>query len=149
MYRHIEESNFYNDGRVRAGQRGDWWQSLDERRMQATITVTSDDGDTEWDEEVPFNYGVCPTCDGTGSHVNPSVDAGGISAEDFYEDPGFAEDYMAGVYNVPCYQCKGRRVVPVMARDNVKPEILALLDAEEEAREESRFVRESERRYGA
>ena len=87
-----------------------WWKNLDTRRMVAIAELPD-----EWDTvevEVPFRFVVCPTCDGTGHHVNPSVDAHGISPEEFAEDPDFAEDYMSGVYDVPCYECDGQRVVP-------------------------------------
>ena len=57
-------------------------------------------------------FAVCPTCEGKGSHVNPSIDAHGLSSEDFAEDPDFAEDYFSGAYDVPCAECGGQRVVP-------------------------------------
>lgn len=55
---------------------------------------------------------LCPLCDGRGRHVNPSIDAQGLTADDFAEDPDFAEDYSRGTYDVTCRQCNGRRVVP-------------------------------------
>jgi hypothetical protein len=54
---------------------------------------------------------VCPVCDGEGTTVNPNIDAHGLTAEDFYEDPDFAEDYKRGTYDIPCRGCDGRRVV--------------------------------------
>jgi hypothetical protein len=54
---------------------------------------------------------VCPVCDGEGETVNPNIDAHGLTSEDFAEDPGFAEDYVSGIYNVTCAACNGRRVV--------------------------------------
>lgn len=56
-------------------------------------------------------YQVCPVCRGEGRTVNPNVDAGGLTAEDFREDPDFAEDYRSGFYDVTCGACKGLRVV--------------------------------------
>jgi hypothetical protein len=50
---------------------------------------------------------ICTLCHGDGKHVNPSIDAGGISAEDFADDPDFAESYMRGDYDVPCNRCGG------------------------------------------
>jgi hypothetical protein len=50
---------------------------------------------------------ICPACKGEGSHVNPNIYAGGISAEDFYDDPDFFDDYMSGMYDVPCDACHG------------------------------------------
>lgn len=54
---------------------------------------------------------VCPTCNGEGSHVNPSIDSQGLSADDFAEDPDFAEDYIRGTYDIPCKECNGLRVI--------------------------------------
>lgn len=61
----------------------------------------------------PACFEVCPRCDGCGSHVNPAIDGNGLSREDFDQDPDFEEDYFAGVYDVPCEECRGLRVVPV------------------------------------
>jgi hypothetical protein len=54
---------------------------------------------------------VCPVCNGEGKTVNPNIDAHGLTREDFDEDPDFAEDYMAGVYDITCAACNGMRVV--------------------------------------
>jgi hypothetical protein len=100
------------DHRDVAARKGKWYESLDEKRMIATAEVWDEDGD-DIEVEVPFKYEVCPTCDGKGKHVNPSIDSHGISPEEFDEDPGFREDYMSGMYDVPCYECGGQRVVPM------------------------------------
>lgn len=71
-------------------------------------------------------YEVCDLCDGKGTHVNPDIDCGGISSDDpFWEDDidyddddGPTSRYMRGDYDVACYACKGKRVVPVVAEDN-------------------------------
>jgi cytochrome c5 len=57
------------------------------------------------------NYQVCPVCEGEGKTVNPNIDANGLTAEDFAEDPDFAEDYRSGVYDITCNACHGQRVV--------------------------------------
>lgn len=84
---------------------------VDEGRMVATLTVEDGDG---WEHEVrvPVTMAVCPGCRGRGAHVNRAVDGHGLTAEDFAEDPDFAEDYRRGVYDVTCEACDGRRVVP-------------------------------------
>jgi len=71
--------------------------------------------------ELPAKFEVCDTCRGKGSHVNPSIDGNGLTAEDFAEDPDFREDYFSGVYDVACYQCKGLRVVAVIDYDHLTP----------------------------
>lgn len=70
------------------------------------------------DITVPAVFSVCPLCGGKGSHVNPSIDAGGITSDDEFwgddEDPMTGEScYMRGDYDVECYECHGKRVVPV------------------------------------
>lgn len=79
----------------------------DEKKMEITV-------ETECGLLVlKAKFEVCPTCEGKGSHVNPSIDSHGLSAEDFAEDPDFREDYMNGTYDVPCAECGGKRVVMV------------------------------------
>jgi len=106
------------DHRDLAALRGAWYKHLDDRAMTAVVEVFSDGGDTSEDVVVRIEWGVCPTCDGTGSHVSPSVDAGGLTDEDFADDPGFAEDYRSGKFDVACNECGGERVVPVPADDD-------------------------------
>jgi hypothetical protein len=130
----IEDMNYHNDHRVRAGESGDWFETFDEKAMTATIAVEccdqardqlglphvanceSCDMRGECDGMLMLTvrvvYEVCPTCDGKGTHVNPSIDCCGLTAEDFAEDPDFAESYHRGMYDQPCNQCRGRRVVP-------------------------------------
>ena len=72
----------------------------------------------DWSDEradaafvLPGKVIVCPRCDGRGSYVNPSIDAHGISPEEFHEDPDFAEDYFRGSYDITCVECNGTNVV--------------------------------------
>jgi RecJ-like exonuclease len=62
---------------------------------------------------LPGKYEVCPQCEGRGSTVNPAVDGNGLDANAFAEDPDFKEEYFAGVYDIPCPECHGKRVVAV------------------------------------
>lgn len=81
----------------------------------ATITITLEDDDgNEVEHELPAEYTVCPCCRGNGSIVNPNVDGNGLTQEDFDQNPGFFEDYMGGVYDVSCPECRGERVVQVI-----------------------------------
>lgn len=61
---------------------------------------------------VHCRYEVCDLCRGSGKVVNPSIDCGGLTREDFDQDPDFEEDYFAGRYDVTCPECQGLRVVP-------------------------------------
>lgn len=60
--------------------------------------------------KLPSKYEVCDQCSGSGKVVNPSIDAGGLSHEDFYEDPEFEEAYFSGRYDMTCPNCGGKRV---------------------------------------
>lgn len=148
---HSDDRNYWGDHRVRAGERGDWYKSLDESRMKAVVILygSDDEGDFDEEVEVPVKFEVCSTCDGKGHHVNPSIDAGGISAEQFHDDPDFAEEYFSGAYDVPCYGCGGRRVEAVLDRDRCDADTLKRLDAKWEDEAESRRERDAERRMGA
>ena len=92
---------------------GHWWGSLDERRMVAT--VIGEDGETE--VEIPVVFEMCSTCGGKGTHVNPSIDAHGISEDEWDQEWSSDEQemYLTGGYDVECGECAGRRVVPVPA----------------------------------
>ena len=86
---------------------------------------------------------VCPTCNGKGVHVNPSIDAHGISPEEFDEDPDFYRDYMKGVFDAQCYGCAGIRVVPIPNEDtDIGRRVIAKMqDQAEWAREEAEALR--------
>jgi hypothetical protein len=148
----IEDANYYNDRRVRAGEarRDSPFVSVDTGRKVAVVRLIDDDEESE--HEVPIKFEVCETCDGAGTHVNPSVDSNGLTAADFAEDPDFAEDYISGAYDVQCYECGGHRVVPVIDEERLndeQKELLKKLDKQNEERAASRREREAERRMGA
>ena len=105
-YFSIEDRNYYNDPRVRARDEI-WWEAISGKT--AILKERTEDGKRQ---STRFEYQVCHLCEGTGTHVNPSIDSNGLTAEDFYEDPDFFEDYRSGMYNVPCYLCSGNRVIP-------------------------------------
>lgn len=102
--------------------------------------------------EFPAHYEVCSRCRGEGKHVNPSIDGHGLGAEDF-EDEDFREAYFGGRYDVPCYECKGERVVLVEnAYETFTVEQKTLYDRLEKQWEDERADRrleEMERRMGA
>lgn len=66
---------------------------------------------TDIEEKLPTTWESCPVCHGEGKHVNPAIDAGGLTAADFHEDPDFAAEYMRGTYDVTCNRCCGRTTV--------------------------------------
>ena len=95
--------------------------------------------------EIPARYAVCPVCHGRGSYVNPSIDSHGLTADDFAEDPDFAEDYLRGTYDVTCRSCGGRNVILVPIDADGQRRVDEILD------EESAYGAEfaAERRMGA
>lgn len=101
------------------------------------------------EKKLPMKWAVCHVCNGKGTHVNPSIDSGGLTSEDFAEDPDFAEEYFAGTYDQTCNACKGRTTVAVVDEDRISPADLKLyreqLDDEAQLRREEYY----ERRAGA
>jgi hypothetical protein len=86
----IEDRNFYRDHRV------------------STVKVAIPrNPKTKW------HFIICTVCNGKGKHVNPSIDASGLTHEDFAEDPDFAEDYMSGMYDVGCTKCHSGKMVRI------------------------------------
>lgn len=98
---------------------------------------------------LPFIYEVCPLCSGKGTHVNPSIDSHGLTAEDFHEDPGFREEYLSGRFDQTCNECHGDRVVPVVDLDRVDPALLKEFREEQLADAEFEAMAAAERRMGA
>jgi hypothetical protein len=108
-----------------------WHTHIDRKRMVAYVALTGDVADPDDDgseeerlTEVPIRFEVCSLCGGKGSHVNPSIDSEGLTAEDFAEDPDFEESYRGGDYDVTCNRCGGERVVAVVDEERCDPTIL-------------------------
>jgi hypothetical protein len=106
-----------------------WYKSLDERRMVAVAEIAWEDEDGEYIEdevEVFVTYDVCPTCDGIGHYVNPSIDSHGISADEWYGewDEEERDCYMSGGYDITCNECGGSRVVAVVDEDRNSKELV-------------------------
>lgn len=93
-------------------------------------TLYMDDG-TE--VELPTKWAVCPVCDGKGTHVNPSIDAGGLSYERCHDDPEFLQDYFDGMYDQQCNRCQGRTTVPEVDWDQLTAEQKRLYNEQLEA----------------
>lgn len=60
----------------------------------------------------PYKWVVCDLCEGKSTVVNPSIDCCGLTAEDFRDDPDFADDYIGGCYDITCPRCGGRSTIP-------------------------------------
>lgn len=150
----IEEYNYWNDRRVQESMIRNPYKVL-ESNDRVTKVISEEDFfealveegvDVQLEMELSTRYEVCHSCRGSGTVVNPSIDAGGISREDFDEDPEFARSYFNGDYNIRCTNCKGKRVVPeVDFPSNIQKEIDSWMEDQWD------YVREScaERAMGA
>jgi RecJ-like exonuclease len=120
------------------------WYTLDEKNM--VFTINKD----EEEIKIPARYEVCSVCEGKGSHVNPSVDSNGITADEWYREWNHEsrEDYLGGLYDVECFECKGKRVVPVPNRDYTNPNDLYIWDKLEEDSYNSAYEEINEMKYG-
>jgi len=112
-----------------------WFDSINKSKSSATINELEVDGDIKEFVIVSCRFDVCPTCEGKGTHVNPNIDAQGITAEEWDRDWSREEqvDYISGVFDVSCYKCKGIRVVPVPSNYNC-PDILKAIEEREETK---------------
>lgn len=101
------------DRRDRMRAMGCWWNRIDEQRMVAFILIDDGEG-PETEVEIPIEFGVCSTCDGKGRHVNPSIDAHGITEDEWEQwSSDEQEFYMSNGYDVECHECAGKRVVSI------------------------------------
>lgn len=110
------------------------------------ITFYDDDGE---EHSIECVWEVCDRCKGEGSHTNPNVDGHGISPQEFQEDPEFARNYFAGVYDVECYKCKGLRVVQGVDLNQLEPNIRKKYEAYLKEERQYQQMCDYERRMGA
>ena len=137
MNRYIENLNYSRDRRTQAAP-------------AKTVTIYGvDEGEADRVIELPTTWAVCSVCNGEGKHVNPSIDAGGISAEQFHDDPDFAEDYFGGSYDVTCYRCNGRTTEAVVDWSGVDPDIVEAYDEQCRIDAELEAEHQAEIRMGA
>jgi hypothetical protein len=105
----IDDLNYHSDPRTQGP-------------AKTPVLYEFDENGAVIERELPTHWEICPVCQGEGKHVNPAIDAGGISGETFAEDPEFAEDYMSGVYDVVCNHCNGRTTVRAVDWDAMSEE---------------------------
>lgn len=90
----------------------DFYTSIEERNYARDRRVTAKRAQIP-PAGRPWHWEVCDLCEGRAKVVNPSIDASGLTAEDFAEDPDFAESYKSGMYDITCPRCGGRSTIPV------------------------------------
>lgn len=151
----IEEYNYANDSRVRAARSRVYtfrdgylvFNEVDtEFAPEKVIALgTLDDEGCLWVAAHLGPYEVCPCCQGRGSVVDPNIDCGGITPDEFADDPDFADSYFSGRYDITCPECRGIRVV----RHPELPEELARWIVELESERDADYAdRLSEIRFG-
>lgn len=105
----------------------------------------------EWDGveySLPTVMEVCPTCHGRGRHVNRTIDGNGITRDEMDElGPEFLENYLGGVYDVPCEECDGRNVIEVADIDLMPLSAVKAYHAWRQAEWEADAADRSERAY--
>lgn len=101
---------------------------------------------TEDEMRIPARNEVCAGCEGDGRQ---DAWTGAMTAGEFAEQGDeFAEDYLAGRYDVPCRECNGRGLVVVVDEERATPEQLDALAAWEAVRWEMRAEMAAERAAG-
>ena len=120
----------------------------DLRNMTFTFTQETEEGE-ETSYTLPITMEVCPTCRGRGTHVDPSVDAGG-----YYDDGDDCDEYgenlyFSGFYDMVCQTCHGRNVVAGIDRHLADSDALKVWDKKSEEDEEFEAMCRAERRMGA
>lgn len=147
----IDDYNYHNDRRVIAANASKPFH-FDPDHM--VITFELDDGeDPPQQHELPARYAVCGLCEGKGRHVNPSIDSGGITGEEWDAwDPEEKASYLSGAYDVQCFGCGGLRVCPIIDETRLSPGQKEVFDMfMEHVRDLERFEaeRRAERSMGA
>lgn len=136
------------DRRDEEAQHGSWYKFFDKVRMTITVEIYGEDEDCDEKIEITFpaKFEVCTLCDGKGTHVNPSIDAHGITGSEMEElGDEFREDYFNGTYDESCYRCDSQRVEPLIDESNLSSEEKKNLDTfETEQRDEAQWRAESE-----
>lgn len=115
------------------------------------ITMVDEEG-VETIVALPARYEICPHCSGKGTS---SAHLGAFTRDEMEEEgPEFQEDYMAGVYDRPCDECRGSpgRVLVVdearVITDEQKKALRYMIDTNAEM-DELRAIEAAERRMGA
>lgn len=132
MNHFIERMNYANDARVMG------------EVPKTTVTIYNPDLDIDEEIELPTKWEICDVCNGNCKHVNPSIDAGGISMSEMHDDPDFYDDYMSGSYDVTCTPCGGSGKVKVPDYDFLTEAQQEALQAQQEADAEMAAERRAE-----
>lgn len=95
---------------------------------------------------LPAKYEVCGRCMGKGVH---DCWEGGMTGDEMAEQgPEFFEDYMSGMYDKRCDECKGDRVILVPDRARAPKKLLAEYDRHQQWEADYQAEVAHERRMG-
>lgn len=124
--------------------------------MTTTTEFTYEDEEAvEHTAQLPARFEVCTRCEGHGTHLHPSIGQHAYSMEEFneaFDDDESRQAYFerGGMYDVPCEECHGKRVVAVVDVKALKrqdPALYARYQTALRVERECRAEEESERRY--
>ena len=94
--------------------------------MKITMELYDNDEGSSEEVTLPAKYEVCWRCRGEGVH---DCWEGGMTSDEMHEQgPEFIDDYFSGVYDKRCTVCNGQRVVSVVDRDRLMPDMRARYD---------------------
>ena len=93
--------------------------------MSIKLTWYDEEGE-EITATFPSTNEVCPTCEGFGTHLNPSIGQHAYSREEFEDsfDEEGREQYFqrGGIYDVRCEECRGNKVTQVVDEGKLSTE---------------------------
>lgn len=124
-------------------------------RNTLSITILGSDAEGEFEQTliVPAKWEICPACEGCGTDRGAGVecDGGGFTSSEWAEqDDEFCENYLSGVYDKPCSECRGHAGrVQVIDREAADPATIAAYDQHCREEDDYRAICAAERRMGA
>jgi len=121
--------------------------------ISITVNATDEQGEYEETLQVPAKWAICPVCEGCGTDRGAGVecDGGGFTSSEWAEqDDDFRKDYLSGVYDRPCAECRGHagRVLEI-DREACDPATIAAYDLHQREEADYRHMCAMERRMGA
>jgi len=113
-----------------------------------SLSWCNDDCD-EISYSFPSKNGICPECEGYGTHLNPSMRNHAYSSEEFNEsfDDFEKEEYFkrGGMYDVVCTLCKGNKVIQVVDESSLDKEENEMYAEYKKYQEELAFDEQNDR----
>lgn len=113
----MENYNYWNDSRVVSFMTTSYWKVVKVGHSSCVIEfhesffedlveqgVFSEEDSCR--QEFPGSWEICNMCQGSGMVTNPSIDAGGITDWNDWNDDE-REEYFSGQYDIHCPECRG------------------------------------------